>query len=591
MELYEVVKSIGSGNYGQVYLVRHKYEGRNYVVKKIKTRDMPDSEREKTEQEVKLLQKLRHANIVAYKDSYIDRDQFLCIVMVNCEGGDMYSKIKAAKGKKFTEAQILEWLAQILLALLYLHDRRILHRDLKTQNIFLKNSKIRLGDFGIAKVLDGTRDFANTCIGTPYYMSPELFKNRPYSFKSDVWGLGCVVYEMCNLRHAFDAQSLNGLAMKIMKGTYPPTTPFYSKGLRDLISKMLSVNPAHRPMLMDILNVPFVRRHVVLYLRECFNPSTDVNDLDDLNIDSLKDQAERLGLMPLVNGESKLPQPSPAPRNPQAIEAKLKKEEAEIQHIQEELKRLANEKNKIIQKAEKKSSSDAKANDLEKAQKQKMLDAEKRREKFLEEKKKKASKPGKRAESEESKDDPTEEGFSARERVLQMKQKKRKEEQEKVEAQLREIHQQNNMNRMKAAEKHHAQFRTSSILQSALSLKEDAMANEEDSDSHEINEAIEEESDSEEKLSHSKLVEIEQKELEFNEKIKEKTLRCDELRESLKFAVSANSIEEEDFVFENETPLQQVLESVEELGEEEEMKEEPPTWHSKIRDRIKLLRQ
>ena len=591
MELYEVVKSIGSGNYGQVYLVRHKYEGRNYVVKKIKTRDMPDSEREKTEQEVKLLQKLRHANIVAYKDSYIDRDQFLCIVMVNCEGGDMYSKIKAAKGKKFTEAQILEWLAQILLALLYLHDRRILHRDLKTQNIFLKNSKIRLGDFGIAKVLDGTRDFANTCIGTPYYMSPELFKNRPYSFKSDVWGLGCVVYEMCNLRHAFDAQSLNGLAMKIMKGTYPPTTPFYSKGLRDLISKMLSVNPAHRPMLLDILNVPFVRRHVVLYLRECFNPTTDVNDLDDLNIDSLKDQAERLGLMPLVNGESKLPQPSLAPRNPQAIEAKLKKEEAEIQHIQEELKKLANEKNKIIQKAEKKSSSDAKANDLEKAQKQKMLDAEKRREKFLEEKKKKASKPGKRAESEESKEDATEEGFSARERVLQMKQKKRKEEQEKVEAQLREIHQQNNVNRMKAAEKHQAQFRTSSILQSALSLKEDQMANEDDSDSHDINEAIEEESDSEEKLSHSKLMEIEQKELEFNEKIKEKTLRCDELRESLKFAVSANSIEEEDFVFENETPLQQVLESVEELGEEEEMKEEPPTWHSKIRDRIKLLRQ
>ena len=186
MELYEVVKSIGSGNFGQVYLVRHKYEGRNYVVKKIKTRDMPESEREKTEQEVRLLKKLRHANIVAYKDSYIDREQFLCIVMVNCEGGDMYSKIKSVKGKKFTEAQILEWLAQILLALLYLHERRILHRDLKTQNIFLKNSKIRLGEFGIAKVLDGTRDFANTCIGTPYYMSPELFKNKPYSYKSDV---------------------------------------------------------------------------------------------------------------------------------------------------------------------------------------------------------------------------------------------------------------------------------------------------------------------------------------------------------------------------------------------------------------------
>lgn len=596
MELYEVVKSIGSGNYGQVYLVRHKYEGRNYVVKKIKTRDMPESEREKTEQEVRLLQKLRHANIVAYKDSYIDRDQFLCIVMVNCEGGDMYSKIKSVKGKKFTEAQILEWFVQILLALLYLHDRRILHRDLKTQNIFLKNSKIRLGDFGIARVLDGTRDFANTCIGTPYYMSPELFKNKPYSYKSDVWGLGCVVYEMCNLRHAFDAQSLNGLAMKIMKGTYPPTTPFYSKGLRDLISKMLCVNPAQRPLLTDILNISFIRRHVVLYLRECFNPSADVNDLDDLNIDSLKDQAERYGLMPLVTGESKLPQPMP--RNPQVIEAKLKKEEAEKLQIEEELNKLATQQNeirkKVLQAKEKKIQADSKATDMEKAQKQKMLNAEKRREKFLEEKKKKAGKQGKRNDSEESKDETSEETYSARERVLQLKQKKKQAEQEKVEAQLREIHHQNNLNRQKALEKHQAQFRISSVLQSALPLKvsESGLPNEGEESPNDLGEVIEEESESEEKIKYQELEEVEQRYSDMMEKLKEKTLRIDELRESLKFAQTANLIEEEDeLVNEVETPLPGMLDSVEELAEEEELKEEPPTWHSKIRDRIKLLRQ
>jgi non-specific serine/threonine protein kinase/NIMA (never in mitosis gene a)-related kinase len=76
---------------------------------------------------------------------------------------------------------------------------------------------VRLGDFGIAKVLDSTRDLANTCIGTPYYMSPELFKYKPYSYKSDIWSMGCCLYEMCNLRHAFDAQSINGLAIKILK--------------------------------------------------------------------------------------------------------------------------------------------------------------------------------------------------------------------------------------------------------------------------------------------------------------------------------------------------------------------------------------
>ena len=512
----------------------------------------------------------------------------------------MYSKIKSMKGKKFPEAQILEWFAQILLALLYLHELKILHRDLKTQNIFLKNSKIRLGDFGIAKVLDGTRDFANTCIGTPYYMSPELFKNKPYSYKSDVWGLGCVNYEMCNLRHAFDAQSLNGLAMKIMKGAFPPTTPFYSKALRDLIVKMICVNPLQRPSLLDILNTPFIRRHVVLYLRECFNPSTECQDLDDLNIDSLKDQAERYGLMPLITGESKLPQPMP--RNPQIIEAKLKKEEAEKQKLEEELNSLATQqteiKKKVLLVKEKKVQQDTKANDLEKAQKQKMLDAEKRREKILQEKKKKAHMHGKKPlDNEEYKEENNEEAFTARERVLQLKEKKKKEEQDKVVAQLKEIHHQNNLNRLKALEKQQAQFRTSSILQSVLTQKNsETNSHEEDEDSQaellEIEEDQESDYDENKEIVNKELIEIEQKVSDVLEKLHAKTIRIDELKESLKVSTSFGVEEEEEEInHEVETPLPGLLDSVEELAEEEELKEEPPSWHTKIRDRIKLLRQ
>jgi non-specific serine/threonine protein kinase/NIMA (never in mitosis gene a)-related kinase len=97
----------------------------------------------------------------------------------------------------------MNYFAQICLALYYLHDRKILHRDLKTQNIFLKADRVRLGDFGIAKVLDSTRDLANTCIGTPYYMSPELFKYKPYSYKSDIWALGCLFYELITSEFLF----------------------------------------------------------------------------------------------------------------------------------------------------------------------------------------------------------------------------------------------------------------------------------------------------------------------------------------------------------------------------------------------------
>jgi len=186
--------------------------------------------------------------------------------MIYCEGGDIYTKIKNAKGTHFPEAMIMEWLSQMLLALLYLHKRRILHWDLKTQNIFLKNGWIRLGDFGIAKVLDSTKDFANTCIGTPYYMSPELFKNKPYSYESDVWALGCVLYEMCNLRHAFEAQSLNGLALKILRGSYPSIISSYSKQLRDLITSMLSLKKKDRPKIIDIINIPFVKKKVIKYI-------------------------------------------------------------------------------------------------------------------------------------------------------------------------------------------------------------------------------------------------------------------------------------------------------------------------------------
>jgi len=301
MEVYEIIKSIGSGSFGQVYLVKHKLEDKLYVVKKIKTRDMQPKDREATEQEVRLLQKLRHTNIVAYKDSYLDQDQFLNIVMVHCEGGDMYNKIRNCKGKNFPESQVLDWFAQMALALYYLHDKKILHRDLKTQNIFLKHGRVRLGDFGIAKVLDSTRDFANTCIGTPYYMSPELFKYKPYSYKSDVWALGCVMYEICNLRHAFDAQSFQGLAVKIIKGSYPPITPTYSKQLRDLIGKMLSLNPKDRPTIVDIMNKPILKRRIVNYMAEIFSgnyPEANMpNDVDDIYVDSLRDQAENLGLM------------------------------------------------------------------------------------------------------------------------------------------------------------------------------------------------------------------------------------------------------------------------------------------------------
>lgn len=138
-------------------------------------------------------------------------------------------------------------------------------------------------------------------------MSPELFKAQAYSYKSDVWALGCVLYEMCNLRHAFDAQSIHGLSVKILRGSYPPINTMYSKGLRDLIAKMLSVKPQQRPSILDILNKMFVRKRVTSYLNDCLNgPPAELapTDVDDMFVDSLKEQAEKLMLPGFVEDQS-----------------------------------------------------------------------------------------------------------------------------------------------------------------------------------------------------------------------------------------------------------------------------------------------
>jgi serine/threonine protein kinase len=157
-------------------------------------------QREGCQLEIQLLQSLEHPGIVEYVESFqLPKSSMLCIVMAFCEGGDLTNFVKKQRSMKLAEKDVLDYFVQMALALHYMHSRNILHRDLKTQNIFLKNGFLKLGDFGISKILDNSMDFAQTCIGTPYYMSPELFKNKPYNFKSGMFGFhrrGGFIFEL-----------------------------------------------------------------------------------------------------------------------------------------------------------------------------------------------------------------------------------------------------------------------------------------------------------------------------------------------------------------------------------------------------------
>ncbi|KAK2862324.1 hypothetical protein Q5P01_001857 [Channa striata] len=267
MNNYIFIRVVGKGSYGEVNLVKHKKDRKQYVIKKLNLTTSTKRERRAAEQEAQLLSRLQHPNIVTYKESWEGDDCQLYIVMGFCECGDLYHRLKQQKGELLPERQVVEWFVQIAMALQYLHERNILHRDLKTQNIFLtKTNIIKVGDLGIARVLENQNDMASTLIGTPYYMSPELFSNKPYNHKSDVWALGCCVYEMSTLKHAFNAKDMNSLVYRIVEGKLPQMPSKYDSQLGDLIKRMLCKRPEDRPDVKVILRQPYIKRQIAMFL-------------------------------------------------------------------------------------------------------------------------------------------------------------------------------------------------------------------------------------------------------------------------------------------------------------------------------------
>uniref|UniRef100_A0A452RFB5 non-specific serine/threonine protein kinase n=1 Tax=Ursus americanus TaxID=9643 RepID=A0A452RFB5_URSAM len=266
MEKYVRLQKIGEGSFGKAILVKSTEDGRQYVIKEINISKMSNKEREESRREVAVLANMKHPNIVQYRESF-EENGSLYIVMDYCEGGDLFKRINAQKGILFQEDQILDWFVQICLALKHVHDRKILHRDIKSQNIFLtKDGTIQLGDFGIARVLNSTVELARTCIGTPYYLSPEICENKPYNNKSDIWALGCVLYEMCTLKHAFEAGNMKNLVLKIISGSFPPVSLHYSYDLRNLLSQLFKRNPRDRPSVNSILEKGFIAKRIEKFL-------------------------------------------------------------------------------------------------------------------------------------------------------------------------------------------------------------------------------------------------------------------------------------------------------------------------------------
>ncbi len=264
MNDFQIISKLGEGAYSTVFKVKRIIDNQIYALKKVKLMNLSEKEKENSLNEVRILASVKSNFVVSYKEAFFDeKDNTLCIVMEFADRGDLYQKIVAHKksAKFFEESDIWRIFIQLVKGLKALHDLKILHRDMKSANVFLfSNGCAKLGDLNVSKV--ARRGLGYTQTGTPYYASPEVWKDKPYDHKSDVWSLGCVLYEMITLRPPFRAKDMEGLFNKVCKGQYSRIPDRFSEDLFKIVQYLLQVNSIQRPSCEQILQHPIILKRI-----------------------------------------------------------------------------------------------------------------------------------------------------------------------------------------------------------------------------------------------------------------------------------------------------------------------------------------
>lgn len=264
MNEFETMKLLGKGAFASVYQVKRKKDGNIYAMKRVKFGAMSSKEKDNAVNEIRILASVQHANIIGYKESFYDEEsKTLNIIMDYADEGDLDGRIKkhVERRTNFPENEIWTYLIQILQGLKSLHSAKIMHRDLKCANIFLKSGTIKLGDLNVSKLIKLSQ-MDHTQTGTPYYASPEVWSNKPYDYKSDIWSVGCIIYELCALRPPFRGNGLEELYKAVLKGKYDPLPKIYSQDLQMIIGVMLQVNTALRPDVYKMLTNPLIIKKI-----------------------------------------------------------------------------------------------------------------------------------------------------------------------------------------------------------------------------------------------------------------------------------------------------------------------------------------
>jgi len=253
---FQIISKLGEGAYSSVYKVRRETDGNVYALKRVKLLNLNDKEKENALNEIRILASIRHLNVVLYKEAFWEKKSSSLwypftnpsIIMEFADGGDLFQKICQHKkeGSYVDEKEIWSVLIQMLKGMQAVHNLNIYHRDLKSANVFLcKDGTVKIGDMNVSKV--AKKGLLYTQTGTPYYASPEVWMDKPYDSKSDIWSAGCVIYELATLKPPFRAQDMDGLYKKVIQGKYNKLPSHYSVDLNNVLRMMLQVKPQNRP--------------------------------------------------------------------------------------------------------------------------------------------------------------------------------------------------------------------------------------------------------------------------------------------------------------------------------------------------------
>ena len=299
---FEFLRTLGKGAFSTVYLVKRKLDQETYALKSILMNKLKETDQQNSVNEIRILASVSHPNIVGFKEAFWnDKNKTLNIVMEYCDDGDLETKINVMKRnkQKFEESLIWEYTLQIIKGLKALHDKKILHRDLKCANIFLtkENNQCKIGDLNVSKVMKD-KSLMNGQIGTPSYSSPEVWKNQPYSYKSDLWSVGCIIYEMCCLRPPFKGRTTDELCDNICNGKIEKISSRYSDDLWNLITMLLEVDTNKRPDCNSILNNDLLKNKINeiknLYSRNYSYNEEESSFLDTIEYKSLRELEHKI---------------------------------------------------------------------------------------------------------------------------------------------------------------------------------------------------------------------------------------------------------------------------------------------------------